>query len=95
MIRPGRVDVKEYIGYCTEYQIVKMYEKFYPNSGSDGSVFASEVIKKKKPVSPAQLQGFFIMHEDDNIKTLVDSIDGIWNESGKLYKSNEADKSFE
>ncbi|XP_046392935.1 mitochondrial chaperone BCS1 [Ischnura elegans] len=29
LIRPGRVDVKEYIGQCTRYQIERMFLRFY------------------------------------------------------------------
>ena len=30
LIRPGRVDFKSYIGHCTDYQLRKMFQKFYP-----------------------------------------------------------------
>lgn len=78
LIRPGRVDVKEYIGYCSEYQIAKMFEKFYQDSGSNAKIFASEVIKCNKPISAAQLQGFFMMHKQDSLKILLESIPHLW-----------------
>lgn len=31
LIRPGRIDVQQYIGNATKIQIVKMLEKFFPN----------------------------------------------------------------
>lgn len=80
LIRPGRVDVKEYIGYCSKYQIEKMFEKFYQNeSKSNVEKFANRVLEFKKPVSAAQLQGFFMIHKEDDYNTLLEDIERIWN----------------
>lgn len=80
LIRPGRVDVKEYVGHCSKYQIEKMFEKFYQNeSKSNVEKFANRVLEFKKPVSAAQLQGFFMIHKEDDYNTLFKDIERIWN----------------
>lgn len=79
LIRPGRVDVKAYVGYCSKYQIVKMFEKFYQNEPqSNADQFADAVLAFKKPVSAAQLQGFFMIHKEDDYDTLSKDLERIW-----------------
>uniref|UniRef100_A0A5S6R657 Mitochondrial chaperone BCS1 n=1 Tax=Trichuris muris TaxID=70415 RepID=A0A5S6R657_TRIMR len=36
LIRPGRVDVKQHVSYCTDYQLETMFARFYP--GEDPSM---------------------------------------------------------
>lgn len=79
LIRPGRVDLKEYIGYCTEHQIEMMYKKFYQDtSESFSKKFSREVMKFNKPVSAAQLQGFFMMHKQNDFEILLNDLHSIW-----------------
>ncbi|KAF5305668.1 hypothetical protein FQA39_LY09157 [Lamprigera yunnana] len=58
LIRPGRIDLKEYIGWCTPYQMEKMFLRFY--YGEEGTTAAKEfsqrVLSFNKNVSPAQIQ---------------------------------------
>ena len=43
--RPGRVDVKRYIGDCDHLQIKKMFQKFYPEETEASALrFADEVV---------------------------------------------------
>ena len=45
LIRPGRVDVKHYIGYCDRNQIRHMFTRFYPEVAKDvADQFAEEII---------------------------------------------------
>lgn len=63
LIRPGRVDVKEYVGLASEYQIKQMFETFYPEHTHLSAQFHSAL--RDIPISPATLQSHFIIHLDD------------------------------
>jgi mitochondrial chaperone BCS1 len=80
LIRPGRVDMKEFIGYCSRYQLEQMYKRFYNGPGVDSYArqFADNVEKHKKPTSPAMIQGFFMVHKMSDQQTVVDSVEEIW-----------------
>ncbi|CAL1547569.1 unnamed protein product [Lymnaea stagnalis] len=66
LIRPGRVDWKEMIGYTTEYQLQQIFTRFYPDQPeSRAQEFSSKVISLGQPVSPAQVQGFFMLYKND------------------------------
>ncbi|XP_059487756.1 mitochondrial chaperone BCS1 [Neocloeon triangulifer] len=78
LIRPGRVDVKEYVGYCSETQVQKMFLNFYPGEKMDTACkFAQEVAAKCKPVSPAMLQGYFMFYKNSPIDVIA-NIEKIW-----------------
>ena len=71
MIRPGRVDVRQFIGYMTEYQIHKMFLKFYPNANEKKiEYFTQRVVELNKKISPAILQGYFMLCKNDPDKAL-------------------------
>lgn len=71
MIRPGRVDVRQFIGYMTEYQINKLFLKFYPQSSDiKANVFSKTVYELNKTVSPALLQGYFMLCKNDPDKAI-------------------------
>jgi mitochondrial chaperone BCS1 len=80
LIRPGRVDMKEFVGHCSRYQLEQMYRRFYNGPGVDdyATQFADSVEKFKKPVSPAQVQGFFMIHKTSDQETVVKSVEEIW-----------------
>lgn len=66
LIRPGRIDVKEYIGHATYNQIVRAFQKFYPNTDEKlAEEFATKVESFKRPISMAQLQGYFLFHKEN------------------------------
>ncbi|PNF40850.1 Mitochondrial chaperone BCS1 [Cryptotermes secundus] len=79
LIRPGRVDVKEFIGYCSREQLELMFLRFYrgEESATLASSFANSVLKFKKPVSPAQIQGYFMFHKENKEEVLT-NVDKIW-----------------
>ena len=65
LIRPGRVDVKEYLGYASRYQIREMFMRFYGGPAERAEAFAQTLGSYKKVLSPAYLQGLFISKKGD------------------------------
>ncbi len=71
LIRPGRVDVKQYIGHATEYQLYGMFKNFYPEEDEKlAQEFAKRVLEISKQISTAQIQGFFMLFKNDPQKAL-------------------------
>ncbi|KAF7721178.1 Complex III assembly protein translocase and chaperone [Apophysomyces ossiformis] len=62
LIRPGRVDVKAYLGNATESQIRRMFLRFY----GDRRDLADKFVERTKDmaISPASLQGHFVYYKD-------------------------------
>ncbi|XP_076175061.1 mitochondrial chaperone BCS1 isoform X2 [Ptiloglossa arizonensis] len=81
LVRPGRVDVKEYIGWCTIKQVEQMFLRFYQSSGNKTEEFAKQfaenVMLQKKNVSPAQIQGFFMFYKNKPDEVL-NNVSHIW-----------------
>lgn len=77
LLRPGRVDVKEHLGYCSQYQMMLMFKKFYGDT-AHAAEFTREILKYESPVSPAQLQGFFLSHKHDDVERLKLDMKQIW-----------------
>lgn len=66
LIRPGRVDVKQYIGHATDYQASTMFMKFYPNASQQmADDFAKKILGISKAISSAQIQGYFMLHKNE------------------------------
>ncbi|CAH1712763.1 unnamed protein product [Aphis gossypii] len=81
LIRPGRVDSKEYIGHCSQSQIERMYNRFFlENSNNEkyAKEFAETVFKTGKPASAAQIQGYFMLFEDSSPSELIKNYNLIW-----------------
>ncbi len=85
MIRPGRIDVKEYVGYCSQHQIEEMFKRFYTGDQSipDSVEFAKKVMSYGKNVSPAQIQGYFMMHKTSTPDDVIQNAGHIWDDSRK------------
>ncbi|XP_055603638.1 LOW QUALITY PROTEIN: mitochondrial chaperone BCS1 [Uranotaenia lowii] len=83
LIRPGRVDVKEFVGHCTTHQLEQMFMRFYTGQEavSNSKLFAENVLKIGKPVSPAQIQGYFMIHKMSDQQTVLDNVPKIWDSS--------------
>lgn len=80
LIRPGRVDLKEYIGWCSSYQIEQMFLRFYQGDTAlvEAKAFADQVLSYGRNVSPAQIQGYFMFHKTSKSKEVVESVKMIW-----------------
>ncbi|OAD52232.1 Mitochondrial chaperone BCS1 [Eufriesea mexicana] len=81
LIRPGRVDVKEYIGWCSANQVEQMFLRFYKNIDNKANELAKQftesVLSEKKHISPAQIQGFFMFHKNDP-QNVLKNVSRIW-----------------
>ena len=61
LVRPGRVDIIQYIGFCSPAQLSQMFRKFYPSeSATRAEIFASKICELGVDVSAAQVQGYFM-----------------------------------
>lgn len=79
MIRAGRIDCKQYIGPCSDYQLSKMFTRFRPEStDNDVKRFMNKIQSQNKPVSPAHLQEFFLMHRHKELNSIFEHIDDLW-----------------
>jgi chaperone BCS1 len=79
LVRPGRVDLKEYIGHCTHHQLKQMFARFYRSSSELlQDEFAANVLGVRGDVSPAQVQGYFMRHKKDDPLWVVERIKEIW-----------------
>ncbi|XP_043931170.1 mitochondrial chaperone BCS1 [Protopterus annectens] len=66
LIRPGRVDVKQYIGYCSHWQLAQMFQRFYPDHPASLAVeFAHTALAVSNQISAAQVQGHFMLYKLD------------------------------
>ncbi len=78
LIRPGRVDMKVAIDYASPYQLEQMYLRFYPEQPiARAQLFAERVTCMNKPVSMAQLQGYFMFYKNDPEDSL-NNVNQIW-----------------
>lgn len=80
LIRPGRVDVKEYVGYCSRHQLQQMFMRFYTGEEAvaNSIIFADNVLSEGRNVSPAQIQGYFMIHKTSDQQTVVENVKKIW-----------------
>lgn len=80
LIRPGRVDLKEYVGYCSQHQLESMYKRFYsgPEVIENATIFAESALKYGKNVSPAQVQGYFMMHKLATQREVLANVEKLW-----------------
>ncbi|XP_036712848.1 mitochondrial chaperone BCS1 isoform X2 [Balaenoptera musculus] len=66
LIRPGRVDLKEYVGHCSRWQLTQMFQRFYPGQAASlAETFADRVLQATTQISPAQVQGYFMLYKSD------------------------------
>ncbi|XP_022647237.1 mitochondrial chaperone BCS1-like [Varroa jacobsoni] len=66
LIRPGRVDVKEFIGAASDYQLSEIFRRFYPEANDAmAKKFVASLRKHHNDVSMAQIQGLFMFYKHD------------------------------
>ncbi|KAG6930227.1 BCS1 -like protein, ubiquinol-cytochrome c reductase complex chaperone [Chelydra serpentina] len=66
LVRPGRVDLKQYVGPCSRWQISRMFQRFYPDQPTAaGEKFAEQALRVSEQISAAQVQGHFMLYKAD------------------------------
>lgn len=71
LLRPGRIDVQKYFGYSTPYQAKKLFLQFYPTELILAEKFGSLLSDNPQcKISPAKIQGCFIINRDDPITAI-------------------------
>lgn len=82
LTRPGRVDMKAYIGFASDEQLAKAFEKFYPCKLGEptGDCFVKAIDEARKQVklpkdrkielSMADVQSYFLFFKDKPQETL-------------------------
>jgi chaperone BCS1 len=63
LIRPGRADVRLYIGDATAMQAGRLFARFFPEAGERGAEFAQ--LAQGQQFSMATLQDFLMLHRHD------------------------------
>ena len=63
LVRPGRVDLKIYVGLATESQLERMYLRFFPEENEKAKQFAATLAST--PMSMAEVQGFFMFFKNN------------------------------
>ncbi|XP_019378208.1 PREDICTED: mitochondrial chaperone BCS1 [Gavialis gangeticus] len=64
LVRPGRVDLKQYVGPCSRWQLIHMFQRFYPEqSRAAAEHFADQALAVSDRLSAAQVQGHFMLHK--------------------------------
>lgn len=77
LLRPGRVDFKVLINNATDYQVEKMFLKFYDNDEENCKKFIEKFKQLGlKDVSTAQLQGLFVYNKR-NPQGAIDMVENL------------------
>ena len=63
LVRPGRVDLKIYVGLATESQLERMYLRFFPEEFEKAKLFSTTLTNT--PLSMAEVQGFFMFFKNN------------------------------
>ncbi|XP_042192023.1 mitochondrial chaperone BCS1 [Callorhinchus milii] len=68
LIRPGRVDMKQFVGHCSHWQLSHMFQRFYPDQPlSEAEAFAKRALAVTDSISAAQVQGHFMVYKLDSV----------------------------
>ncbi|ROL50459.1 Mitochondrial chaperone BCS1 [Anabarilius grahami] len=66
LVRPGRVDLKQYVGHCSHWQLTQMFRRFYPQeSEAEAERFAEQALAAHTDLSAAEVQGHFMLYKTD------------------------------
>ena len=70
--------MKVHVGHATRHQLELMFQRFYPTLSLEKSRhFAEVVLERKRAVSMAQVQGYFMLYKTEPDAVMI-NIDQIW-----------------
>lgn len=70
--------MKVLIDYATRHQLELMFQRFYPQLSLEKSRhFAELVLERKKDVSAAEVQGYFMLYKSEP-NQVFENIDKMW-----------------
>lgn len=79
LIRPGRIDVKQYFGYCTDYMLAHMFVRFFKDDKEANDdltkAFIAAIRRLNCDVSAAQIQGHLLKHKNDPVGAVQNAAD--------------------
>ncbi|XP_072436126.1 mitochondrial chaperone BCS1 isoform X2 [Chiloscyllium punctatum] len=71
LIRPGRVDHKQFVGYCSHWQLSQMFQRFYPEQpAARAEEFADRALAVSDTISAAQVQGHFLLYKLEPLQAI-------------------------
>lgn len=71
LIRPGRVDYKQFVGHCSHWQLCQMFQRFYPEQPAAAAQrFADAALAVSGQLSAAQVQGHFLLYKMEPLKAI-------------------------
>jgi len=79
LIRPGRVDVREEIGYASTQQVEDMFCRFFPDHERRSREFAAQLAGQQ--LSVAKLQGYLFLRRD-SVETAFRDVQQVTSDSG-------------
>lgn len=81
LIRPGRVDYVQIVGDATDFQVLELHRRFYPESTEEEAAgFVKALREVTQTISMAALQGYLLRYKTSaaqarsNIHTLLDHV---------------------
>lgn len=90
LVRSGRVDYKQYIGMCSDHQLSQMFCRFRTEGTDDEAKrFVKEIRKHNKPVVPAHLQEFFLVHRHKELNYMFEHINDLWQDVQHIQLTNQ------
>ena len=106
LTRPGRVDMKVYIGHATDSQLSRAFERFYPPlaGGPTGKDFVKSIEiartefklprQKKIELSMADVQSYFLLYKDKPLLA-IKSVDQLLASKAYQFATNNGSVSGE
>eukprot|EP00953_Heterococcus_sp_UTEX-ZZ885_P039446 20217-Heterococcus_DN1.PRE.2 len=91
LIRPGRVDIVEYIGQASYSQAFRLFKQFYPDLSDTSSLpiqFANAVKSSRCDVSMAALQGYLLLYKQAP-ESAVEHVDKFINTNEVMVSSQQ------
>ena len=71
LVRPGRVDLEVKFEYATADQLIKLFDRFFPNNIGQSNEVISEIVKNHS-ISMAEMQQFLLIRRDNAEQAIAD-----------------------